>query len=56
MRCLAVYHVGELGLSSLGPRLEAVRAERGAGLFLLRVVERALGLLRSAPGRLQYAG
>jgi hypothetical protein len=33
-----------------------VRAERGAGLFLLRVVERALGLLRSAPGRLQYAG
>jgi len=56
VRCLAVYHVGELGLSALAPRLEAVRAERGAGLFLLRVVERALGMLRSAPGRLQYAG
>jgi HEAT repeat protein len=55
VRCLAVYHVGELGLSALGPRLEAVRAERGAGLFLLRVVERALGLLRRT-GSLQYAG
>src|SRR5262249_4238568 len=55
LRCLAVYHVGELGLTALGPRLEAVRAERGAGLFLLRVVDRALGLLRGAPGRLQFA-
>jgi hypothetical protein len=55
VRCLAVYHVGELGLGALRPRLEAVRAERGAGLFLLRVVERALGMLRGAPGRLQYA-
>jgi HEAT repeat protein len=55
VRCLAVYHVGELGLSALRPRLEAVRAESGAGLFLLRVVERALALLRSAPGRLEYA-
>jgi HEAT repeat protein len=55
VRCLAVYHVGELGLSALRPRLEAVRAESGAGLFLLRVVERALSLLRSAPGRLEYA-
>ncbi len=55
VRCLAVYHVGELGLASLRPRLEAVRAESGAGLFLLRVVERALSLLRSAPGRLEYA-
>jgi ATP:ADP antiporter, AAA family len=56
VRCLAVYHVGELGLSALGPRLEAVRAERGAGLFLLRVVDRALALLRGTPGRLQHAG
>jgi len=56
VRCLAVYHVGELGLSALGPRLEAVRAEQGAGLFLLRVVDRALALLRGAPGRLQHAG
>ena len=56
VRCLAVYHVGELGLTALSPRLEAVRADRGAGLFLLRVVERALGLLARAPGRLQYAG
>jgi HEAT repeat protein len=55
VRCLAVYHVGELGLAALRPRLEAVRAESGAGLFLLRVVERALGLLRSAPGRLEFA-
>ena len=55
VRCLAVYHVGELGLAALRPRLEAVRAESGAGLFLLRVVERALNLLRSAPGRLEYA-
>ena len=55
VRCLAVYHVGELGLAALRPRLEAVRAESGAGLFLLRVVERALSLLRSAPGRLEYA-
>lgn len=56
VRCLAVFHVGELGLAALRPRLEAVRAEEGAGLFLLRVVERALVLLRSAPGRLQFAG
>lgn len=56
VRCLAVYHVGELGLSAFGPRLEAVRAERGAGLFLLRVVDRALALLRGTPGRLQHAG
>ncbi|HUG55341.1 MAG TPA: HEAT repeat domain-containing protein, partial [Vicinamibacteria bacterium] len=56
VRCLAVYHVGEIGLVALRPRLEAVREERGAGLFLLRVVERALGLLAGAPGRLQYAG
>ncbi|HEV7500209.1 MAG TPA: HEAT repeat domain-containing protein, partial [Vicinamibacteria bacterium] len=56
VRCLAVYHVGELGLAALSPRLEAVRAEKGAGLYLLRVVERALALLRGAPGRLQFAG
>ena len=56
VRCLAVYHVGELGLAALGPRLEAVKAERGAGLFLLRVVDRALALLRGTPGRLQHAG
>jgi HEAT repeat protein len=56
VRCLAVYHVGELGLSTFGPRLEAVRAERGAGLFLLRVVDRALAMLRGSPGRLQHAG
>ncbi len=55
VRCLAAYHVGELGLVALGPRLEAVQAEGGAGLFLLRVVERALALLRGAPGRLQHA-
>jgi len=55
VRCLAAYHVGELGLVALGPRLEAVKAEDRAGLFLLRVVERALSLLRGAPGRLQHA-
>ena len=50
VRCLAAYHVGELGLSALRPRLEAVRAESGAGLFLLRVVERALACCAARPG------
>jgi ATP:ADP antiporter, AAA family len=58
LRCLAVYHVGELGLTALRPRLEAFRAQPTTGLFVLRVIERALALLGGpAPGeRLQFAG
>jgi ATP:ADP antiporter, AAA family len=57
LRCLAAYHVGELGLLSLRPRLEAFRTEP-TGLFLLRVIERALALLGGGSGgeRLQFAG
>lgn len=44
VRCLAAYHVGELGLGGLRPRLEEVRAE-GRSFFLERVVDRALALL-----------
>jgi HEAT repeat protein len=57
LRILAVYHVGELGLTSLRPRLEAFRTERTTGLFVLRVIERALGLLGGGGGeRFQFAG
>jgi HEAT repeat protein len=57
LRCLAAYHVGELGLTSLRPRLEAFRDERTTGLFVLRVIERALALLGGpSGGRLQFAG
>jgi ATP:ADP antiporter, AAA family len=41
VRCIAAYHVGELGLLSLRPRIEAVRS-RETGLFAARVYERAL--------------
>ena len=44
LRCLAVYHVGELRLVALRPRLERLRGE-GASFFLSRVVERTLGSL-----------
>jgi hypothetical protein len=47
LRCLAAYHVGELGLVELRPRLESfLRAD--AGLFVTRVIERALRLLNEA--------
>ena len=54
LRCVAVYHVGELGLTSLRPRLESLRPE-DTGFFLARVVERALALLASPGGRLAHA-
>ena len=48
LRCIAAYHVAELGLTRLRDRLEAFRSPE-VGFFLSRVVERALSLL-SAPG------
>ena len=54
LRCVAAYHVGELGLASLRPRLESFRPEE-TGFFLARVVERALTLLASPGGRLAHA-
>jgi HEAT repeat protein len=55
LRCLAAYHVGELGLVELRPRLESfLRAD--AGLFVTRVIERALRLLNEArPERVPHA-
>ena len=48
VRCLAAYHVGELGLLHLRSRLEALRSQPG-GFFVGRVVERALKLLGPPP-------
>jgi AAA family ATP:ADP antiporter len=48
MRCIAIYHVGELGLVELKPRLLTFRPEE-TGFFLSRVVERTLALLSSPP-------
>lgn len=47
--CLAVYHVGELGLGQFRARLEALPA-RGVGLFASRVIERALAQLPPPEG------
>jgi hypothetical protein len=47
LRCIVAYHVGELGLASLRPRIEALGAEQ-TSFFLSRVLERTLG---SLPGR-----
>jgi hypothetical protein len=38
---VAAYHVGELGLAALRPRLQRLRGS-GPSFFLARVVERAL--------------
>jgi len=54
LRCVAAYHIGELGLTSLRPRLESLRPEE-TGFFLARVVERALALLATPGGRLAHA-
>ncbi len=48
MRCIAIYHVGELGLVELTPRLLSFRPEE-TGFFLSRVVERTLALLKQPP-------
>jgi HEAT repeat protein len=55
LRCIAAYHVGELGLVSLRPQLLRFRPEE-TGFFLARVVERTLELLSQPPqGRLAHA-
>lgn len=53
LRCLAAYHVGEVGLRNLETRLVALR-QRETGFFVQRVVERALKLL-SGPPRKEWA-
>jgi len=54
LRCVAAYHVGELGLARFRPRLESMRTTQ-TGFFLTRVVERALSLLAGGEGRLAHA-
>jgi ATP/ADP translocase/HEAT repeat protein len=44
LRCIAAYHVGELGLTSFRRQLEELKPAE-TGFFLARVVERALVLL-----------
>ena len=51
LRCLAAYHVAELGLTDFRPRLEEAQRKE-TGLFVTRVLERALRLL-SEPGQRQ---
>ena len=48
LRCIAAYHVGEIGLVSLRPRLESFRLSE-TGFFLSRVIERTLAIL-ARPG------
>ncbi len=50
VRCIAAYHVGELGLRSLRPRLLALQTPGAADFFLSRIVERALALLTPSAG------
>jgi hypothetical protein len=48
LRCIAVHHIGELGLVSLRPRL--VELSRGTpSFFLSRVLERTLSTLSREP-------
>jgi HEAT repeat protein len=55
LRCIAIYHVGELGLVDLKPRLLRFRPEE-TGFFLARVVERTLALLEHpSEGALAHA-
>jgi len=44
LRCIAAYHVGELGLTPLRDKLEKIEL-RETGFFLARVVERTLRML-----------
>ena len=53
VRCIAAYHVGELGLTAFRERLESFQ-RAPTGLFVQRVIERALTLLTPG-GRLEYA-
>jgi HEAT repeat protein len=52
VRCLAAYHVGELGLTEFRERLESFQ-RAPMGLFVQRVIERSLALLTQ--GKLEYA-
>ena len=54
VRCIAAYHVGELGLTEFRERLESFQ-RAPTGLFVQRVIERALALLTPPGERLQYA-
>lgn len=55
LRCIAAYHVGELGLTAFRPRLESFRPA-DTGFFLSKVIERTLALLaRSDGGALAHA-
>jgi hypothetical protein len=53
LRCIAAYHVGELGLTEFRERLESFQ-QQPTGLFVQRVIERSLALL-SGGERLQFA-
>ena len=53
MRCIAAYHVGELGLTEFRERLESFQRQP-TGLFVQRVIERSLALLAGGD-RLQFA-
>jgi hypothetical protein len=56
LRCLAAFHVGELGLAALRGRIETLRAQE-TGLFVGRILERTLRMLLPAPeGGLVHAG
>ena len=44
VRCLAAYHIGELGLTDLRAQLSAIDT-RKSGFFLARMVEKALRML-----------
>ena len=55
LRCIAAYHVGELGLTSFRPRLESFRLAE-TGFFLSKIIERTLALLaRPEGGALAHA-
>ena len=53
LRCIAAYHVGELGLTEFRERLESFQRQP-TGLFVQRVIERSLALLAGGD-RLQFA-
>jgi len=54
MRCLAAYHVGELGLSDLRERLTRLDLA-SSGFFVSRVIERALKMLDASRASLAHA-
>jgi len=55
LRCIAVYHVGELGLRALRGPLERLDL-RQTGFFVARVVERTLRLLSDSNRGVAHAG